>query len=139
MTKPMLLVTSVFADKKSFRLIPTTNDSPYSEGIYDIESKILVLMSSKVKEAFHMVPKLDDNGDMVKASKARPNGKLYREERRNLSTFTEYYIMEKDEIIDIIKRLADNAETFNYTKYLDNVDIIVPDEQLVGKLDLIKP
>lgn len=139
MKKSMLLVTSVFADKKSFRLIPITNEAPFSEGIYDVESKILVLMSNKVKEAFHMVPKLDDNGDMVKASKARPNGKLYREERRNLSTFTEYYVMEKDEIIDVINRLADNASSFNYNKYLDNVDIIVPDEQLVGKLDLIKP
>ena len=135
----MLLISSVFADKKSFRLIPMTNDSPFSEGIYDIESKVLVLMSNRTKESFHLVPKLDDNGDMVKASKARPNGKLYREERRSLDTFTEYYVMEKEEIIDMIKRLADNESTFNYMSYLNNVDIVTPDQQLMEKIELIKP
>lgn len=139
MTKPMLLISSVFADKKSFRLIPMTNDSPFSEGIYDIESKVLVLMSNRTKESFHLVPKLDDNGDMVKANKARPNGKLYREERRSLDTFTEYYVMEKEEIIDMIKRLAENESTFNYMSYLNNVDIVTPDQQLMEKIELIKP
>lgn len=135
----MLLISSVFADKKSFRLIPMTNDSPFSEGIYDIESKVLVLMSNRTKESFHLVPKLDDNGDMVKAGKARPNGKLYREERRSLDTFTEYYVMEKEEIIDMIKRLAENESTFNYMSYLNNVDIVTPDQQLMEKIELIKP
>ena len=142
MSKPMLLVSSVFADKKSFRLIPIVDNAPFSEGIYDIESKVLVLMSNRTKESFHLVPKLDDNGDMVKANKARPNGKLYREERRNLNTFTEYYVMEKDEIVDMIKRLADNSDTFNYDKYLNNVDIITPDQfdsVNMEKIDLMKP
>lgn len=121
----MLLVTSTWQEKKSFRLIPASLESPFAEGIYDPDSKVLVMMSAQTKESVHMLPKLDDNGDATKAKGPRPNGKLYREQRVTLSTWNEHYITEKDEIESFINMFAVNAKTFNYSTYMSG--IVAPD------------
>lgn len=117
--KSMLLVSSDWSSIKSFRLMPIANDCPFVEGIFDPTSKTLVMMSKDEKEMFHMMPKLDDNGDPVKAKMRRPNGRDYREERKTLRTFQEHYITEKKEIEDLISTIAVNAESFNYKQYLE--------------------
>jgi hypothetical protein len=109
----------------TFRLIPVTNDCPYSEGLYDPETKVLVLMSVIKKEQFHMTPKLDDNGDLLRPKIARSSGKNYKEERKVLETFIEYYIPEKTEIQELIDELAVNAHFFNYKKYLDGKPTVI--------------
>jgi hypothetical protein len=128
----MKLITTNWQNQKSFRLIPVSNDCPYSEGIYDPDSKVLVLMSVIRKETFHMVPRLDDNGDMAPVKGApRKNGKPYKEERKTLETFTEYYIQEKAEIEEAIKELAVNAATYDYDQYLIDKKVIVPEKPKV--------
>lgn len=123
----MKLITAPWQNRKSFRLLPVTADCPYVEGIYDPDSKILVLLSAIRKETFHMATKLDENGDMIKTKFPRPNGKTYKEERKTLETFTEYYIQEKEEIEEMIKEIAVNAKTFDFGKYMTQQKVIVPE------------
>lgn len=130
----MLLTTSVWNGKPSFRLIPMTTNSLFVEGIFDSDNKVLVMITTTKKETFHMVPKLDEQGDKIRVKKARPErpdelGRLipglpYAEERRQQETFQEYYITEKVEIDDFIKIVAMNANKFDYTKYLDKSVIL---------------
>lgn len=133
-TQNMLIITSVWGDKKTFRLIPIANECPYSEGIYDPESKVLVMMSTTKKETYQMLPKLDDNGDPMPAESKRLSGKNYREERKSFETFNEYYITEKEEIINIVDMFACNKDTFDYKKYLNTSGIITGPEK---KIELI--
>ena len=132
----MLLVSSPWQGRKSFKLMPITQDCPFNEAIFDSENKVLVLMSKEKKESVHMMPKLDENGDPQRVKAARPNGKTYKEHRVTLETYTEHYIAEKEEIAEIINMLAVNASSYDFNKYLNPPAIIMPEEK---KIELIKP
>jgi hypothetical protein len=121
MKNSMILINSEWEGNKTFRLVPINNDCPFMEGIFDPETKTLVLFSKIVKDGFHMVPKLDDNGDpiMVKGPKPRFNGKSYREERRNISTFHEYYLTDIQDVKSFLKMFCENLESFDTFKYLE--------------------
>lgn len=82
-----------------------------------------------------MVAKLTDSGDpeYLKISK-RPNGKDYKEERRTLETFYEYYIEEKAEIAEFITLTAVNSATFDTKVYLDAPDKPVPGQSAIQSL-----
>ena len=121
----MLLTSSLWANKPSFRLMPLTEECLFVEGIYDTESKVLVMISKVQKDTFHMVPKLDDNGDVLVSKAPRANGSRYKEERRQLETFQEYYITEKNEIDEFIKMVAVNSDKYDYSQYLNKSNIIV--------------
>lgn len=114
----MLLITSEWGDNKSFRLIPITNDCPYVEGIYDPIEKVLVIISKIRKQTFHMVAKLDEQGDPQKLKKQRVNMKPFPEERKIVDTYQEYYITETEEINSMIQKLAENSSTFDFAKYM---------------------
>jgi hypothetical protein len=122
MTKTMMLITSTWGQKKTFKMIPVTTDSPYNEAIYDLDSKVLALVGKEKKQSMHMVPKIDDFGDMkpMKIGR-RANGKDFQEERKTLETYYEYYLDNPNEIKMLIDKLAINAEEFNITEYLDAV------------------
>lgn len=115
----MMLVTGAWGNKPTFRMIPVAIDSPYNEAIYDLEQKVLALIGKDKKQSMHMVPKLDDFGElkMMKIGK-RANGKEYAEERKTLDTYYEYYLDNADDITEVIKLLAINADTFDFTQYL---------------------
>lgn len=132
----MLLVTSPWQGKKSFKLMPISTDCLFNEGIFDSDGKVLVLMSKEKKDSVHMVPKLDENGDPQRTKTPRPNGKSFKEYRVNLETYTEHYIVEKEEIAEIINMLAINASSFDFNKYLNTSSIVMPEEK---KIELIKP
>lgn len=133
--KNMILASNYWGEAKSFKLIPATENCPYTEALFDVNTGLLAVISKIKKQVFHNVPKLDDNGDMMymKLGK-RENGKPYKEERRTLETFHEYYIIEEKEIIDFIKAFAINAEDYDYMQYIevakkkDNPDIFVPEQ-----------
>lgn len=120
MKQSMMLITSNWGQKKTFKMIPVSPDATYNEAIFDVDSKILALISKNKKESMHMVAKLNEWGDPVtmKIGK-RSNGKEYAEERKTLETFYEYYVEDINEIKEIINLLAVNANTFNYTQYLE--------------------
>jgi uncharacterized protein Veg len=134
-TPTMLLVTAAWQGKKPFKLMPISNDCPFSEGIFDSDSKLLVMMSSKTKDTIHMVPRLDENGDPIALKSARKNGKTFKEHRIQLETYTEHYVIEKKEVIDLIQRLAANADTYNYMEFLEESALVKPEPK---KIELIK-
>ena len=100
-------------------MIPATNDAPYNEVIFDLESKVLAVIGKEKKESMHMVAKLNEWGDPVgmKIGK-RSNGKDYAEERKTLEAFYEYYIEDINEIESFVNLVAINADDFNVSQYL---------------------
>lgn len=121
MNHSMMLIKSEWESKQTFRLIPISEECPYVEGIFDPQTKVLVVFSKLLKDGFHMLPRLDDNGDpqMLKNSgKPRFNGKPYKEERRTLQTFHEYYLSDTEDIKSFITKFCDNSNSFDYLSYL---------------------
>ena len=118
----MMLTSSNWGPHKTFKLIPVTPDCPYVEAIFDPTSKILAVISKVSKQAFHMIPKLDDNGDPinVKIGK-RSNGKDFKEQRSLMQTNTEYYISDKADIESLVKGFAFNADSFDYNIYFEEL------------------
>lgn len=118
--KNMMLITSPFRNIPSFSLIPVSTDSPYVEAMFDPSSGILAVISKVSKESFHMVPRLDDNGQPQKLKV--PNnitGKTVKEQRVSMETFSEFYITEKEEILDFINIFAINSDKFDYQKFME--------------------
>lgn len=128
--KNMFAVTSTWGTSKSFRLIPLTNDTPYLEGIYDPISKALILLTRLQKEGFHMVNKLDDNGEPTMNPKAPKGQDPYKKERKALSTSHEVYITEKSEIISFVEMFTLNSE-YDFKKYMVDPSIITSDKKII--------
>lgn len=120
MNKSMMLVTGSWGNQKTFKLIPISPECPYNEAIFDRDSKVLAVIGKEKKQSMHLISKLDDNGD-VKTMKIgrRSNGKEYAEERKTLETYYEYYIENPSEIKDVVNMFAFNADTFDFTQYLE--------------------
>ncbi len=113
--KTMMLVESSWQDTKTFKMIPISNDCPYVECIFDPSSKVFVIISKVTKTSLHMLPKLDEYGKAVSGNRGA------KQERRSIDTFQEYYIEEKDSIVDVINLFAVNAKKFDITKFIDKV------------------
>lgn len=120
MNKSMMLITSSWGSNKTFKMIPATPDCIYNEAIFDLDSKVLALISKEKKENLHMVAKVNEWGDVVpmKIGK-RSNGKDYAEERKTLETFYEYYVEDINEVKEIVNMLAINADTFDITSFIE--------------------
>lgn len=119
MNNSMLLVTSSWGPYKTFKMIPSHKDCPYNECIFDVKTKVLAIISKDKKESLHMLPKLNDQGDVqyLKIGK-KENGKNFAEERKLLETFYEYYIEDANEIEKFVSMFAVNAADFNITKFI---------------------
>jgi len=118
MNKSMMLVTSTWGSKKTFKLIPVTADCPYNEAIFDADNKVLAVISKEKKESLHMLAKLNEFGDpqTMKIGR-RANGKDFAEERKTLETFYEYYVENISEVENFINMFAINADSFDYKQY----------------------
>jgi hypothetical protein len=114
----MMLVNSSFRNAKSFTLIPVSSDSPYVEAMFDPSSSILAVISKVMKQSYHMVAKLDDEGQPMRLK--TPNqqtGKTVKEERRLVDTFSEFYLSDKKDIETFIHMFAINAGDFDYNEF----------------------
>ena len=115
----MLIFTSAWGppgeEKPTFRMLPLTNDCPYLECIFDPANKILAVISKIEKKTYTMVPRIDDNGDvvMIKGGKPRPNNKQYKEERRQLESYQEFYIEKPEEIHKFVGMFGLNVVDWN--------------------------
>lgn len=135
MKNSMKLITSSWGPAKTFKMIPIIKECPYNECIFDVNSKVLAIISKESKESFHMMPKLTDTGDILRLKLGKKeNGKDYAEERKILSTLYEYYIENKDEIVDFVIAMSENGLGFDFQQYL-NVE--VPKEAMVPKSNII--
>ena len=114
----MMLVNSTFRNTKSFTLIPVSLDSPYTEAMFDPASGILAVISKVMKQSYHMVPKLDDDGQPQRLKNPNPQtGKTYKEERRLVDTFSEFYLSDRADIETFIHMFAINADNFNVEEF----------------------
>ena len=114
----MMLTHSQWKESKTFKMIPVTEDCPYLECIYDKDVNVLAVVSTLSKDTFHMVPKLDANGDPEMRKTPGRDGLPYKQERRTLETYNEYYLENQQDIEYFINRFAVNAEDFDYKQYL---------------------
>lgn len=135
MSTSMLLITSSWGAAKTFKMIPIDKECPYNECIFDVQSKVLAIVSKESKESLHMLPKLTDTGDVMRLKIGKKdNGKDYAEERKALVTFYEYYIETESEIVDFIQKFAKNASDFDYKKY---IALEVPKEGIIQQNNII--
>lgn len=117
--KNMMLISSPFRNVPSFSLIPASLDCPYVEAMFDPSSGILAVISKVFKKSFHMVPKLDENGQPQRLKVPnKQTGKTVKEQRVSMDTFSEFYITDKDEINNFINIFAINSESFEYSKFM---------------------
>ena len=115
-----MLVSGNWGPYKTFKLIPVSTECPYIEAIFDPSSKILAIISKEKKPTYHMVPKLDDNGDQVPMKMGkRANGKDHKEQRVMMDTYQEYYINDLEEIETLVQAFAVNAKSYDYKKTID--------------------
>jgi hypothetical protein len=120
MKDSMMLISTPWQGVKSFKLIPINEECPYVECIYDPQQKVMAVIGKISKETFHMLPKLDSNGNMVPSKVAQEGTNPYKQERVMLDTFQEYYLSEMNEQIDLINMFAVNAGTFDYKSIMNS-------------------
>ena len=118
--KNMMLVNSSFRGAKSFNLIPVSKDAPYIEAMFDPSSGILACIGVNSKQSFHMVPRLNDEGQPMRLKVPnKTTCKTVKEQRVSQQTYSEYYIGEKNDIDNFINIFAINADTFDYKQFTD--------------------
>lgn len=116
----MLLITTFWQDYETFKLMPITDDCPFIEVIYERHTEMMIVLNKHFKDNFHMVPKLTDTGDaehMKPNQPQRNNGKGFKEKREKLQTYTEYFMIDKDEQAAFIAMFAVNHEEFDFEKF----------------------
>jgi len=122
-----MLITSAFRQVKSFSLVPVTEDCPYVEAMFDPTGGILAVITKVKKSSFHMVPKLDDNGQPSRLKVPnKETGKVHKEQRVSIDTFSEFYITEKEEIKNFLAVFAINNDSFDYDQFFVDVDKTKP-------------
>lgn len=118
--KSMMLIKSNFGPMKSFKLMPITKDCPFVECLFSPREKMMVCIGTVCKDSYHMVAKLDDNGDEIPVKgKPRANGKNIKEERRLVETFSEHYIVTEEEIKELIDMFAVNPDAFDLDEFFN--------------------
>ena len=134
MKNSMRIITSNWGPARTFKMIPVTKDCPYNECIFDVNTKVLAIISKESKESLHMLPKLTETGDVqrLKIGK-KENGKDYAEERKALVTFYEYYIEDKDEIVAFVMNVAENTD-FDFQQY---INLEIPKEGMIPQSNII--
>jgi len=110
MQNSMMVIKSDWNQQPTFKMIPLSKDCPYVECIYDPQSKVLALIGYTRKNVFHMMPKLDDNGDVIMRKVRTEGAKTHKEERRTVETFQEYYLTDIDDIKTFVKSFAVNCD-----------------------------
>ena len=131
--KSMLLVSSHREGVPTFRMMPLTNDCPYLEAVYIPQVKAIVVFLKHAIEGLHMVPKIDDSGDMIQRIKGGAKDQSpYKQERKLLKVSHECYIYNPPEIENFIKIFAHNSE-FDYKQFMTEpkATIIEPEKSKI--------
>jgi hypothetical protein len=113
--KNMCIISGVWNNTDTFKLIPVIDSCPYSEVIFDPLTSLLVVISKNTKENLQMVPRLNKDGKKMLANPFEKGEKpQFKQERLRVQMFTEYYIMNTNEQIDFIEMFAVNSGEFDY-------------------------
>lgn len=124
----MMLYTTATNGEKTFGLIPVNMECPFNEAIYMPKLEALAVLSKSTRDTFTMMERLDENGEVsVVAVKDKDKGGLKqvtKQQRVQVSTPWEYFIHEKDEIVNFIKTHAGNADSFDYHKFMTKLETV---------------
>jgi len=112
MNESMMLVQATWQEQQTFRMIPTKDDCPYVECIFDPGTKVFVIISKIKKTSLHMLPKLDEYGQAISGAKGM------KQERHKIEVFQEFYVEDASAIEELIKTFAINAKKFDYKKFM---------------------
>jgi len=110
--KSMMLVKSSWQESQTFRMIPITESCPYVECIFDPGTKVFVIISKTTKQSLHMLPKLDDYGQVLTGSKGT------KQDRHKIEVFQEFYIEDATAIENIIEHFGINSKEFDYKSFM---------------------
>lgn len=125
----MLLIQGQWNSIETFKMIPLTKDCPYNECIFDPITKALAIVSKEKKAGYHMIPKIDDQGDLIPAKKTRANGGKFQEQRVTIDTYYEYYINTKQDIGFFLDTFVVNIESLSLAEsILEKAFLEVPEE-----------
>ena len=132
-SKPsMLLVTSNWQHLKSFSLMPIDKDCPYVEALYNPDARLLAVIGKTTKDTFHMVPRLDDSRKPINLKVGATEAEPFKKQRIQQESYTEYYIIEPEEIEGFIKGFAVNHADFDYKSVMDMERMSGPDTIATG-------
>lgn len=115
----MRLFRTYWGHEETFKLMPVTLDCPYMEVLYHPSAQMLVVFSKTMKQNYEMLPKLDDDGEMLPTKKKKRNGLAFKEERRLLEVPQEFYMIDRKQQEEFIELFATNAKDFDYKAVLD--------------------
>jgi hypothetical protein len=117
----MLVYSTDWYGKRTFRMLPISEDCPFNEVIFDPNTKVLAVISKQFKEKPHMFPKLNNAGQPMNGTGAHSS---VLEERLVMDTYYEYYIDNIRDIKNFVERFAinDNHEVLNV---IDEVNVEV--------------
>ncbi len=104
----MIINMSYMGKEPSFSLIPITENAPFVECIFMPQEKQLAVISKVVKDTFPFFPRLDDNGDPIPARRRVESRSPFKEERKQIKTYYEYYITDINDIKEFIDIIAVN-------------------------------
>lgn len=110
--KSMMLVQSSWQESQTFRMVPITESCPYVECIFDPGTKVFVIISKTTKHTLHMLPKLDEYGQVITGAKGT------KQDRHKIEVFQEFYIEDATAITDIVEHFAINAKKFDYKSFM---------------------
>ena len=128
----MMLVNSVFRNARSFSLIPVSVDSPYVEAMFDPSSGILAVIGKEKKDSFHMLPRLNDDGQPIRLKVPnQQTGKTVKEERRLVDTFSEFYLSDRADIDTFIHTFAINADHFKIEDFFVDLQKTEPSKVIL--------
>jgi hypothetical protein len=114
----MIIVRSSFGGQPNFTLIPVTMDCAYVEALFEPVSKSLVIFNKCTQTKFRMIPKINESGDHVMPKKPRPDRQTYCEERKQMESFYEHYLVDPQDIREFVKRFAVNADNIDIEPFL---------------------
>lgn len=99
----MLIITGELTNatgdyNPTFKMIPTANECPFNEVIYDNSLHVLFVIGKEKKKFLQKIAKVSD---MV------------------VEKFYEYHITEKEEIINFINLFGTNSHDFDFKRFMN--------------------
>lgn len=110
-TNNMLVYSTDWYGRKSFRMLPMREECLFNEVIFDPNTGVLAVISRDQKEKPHMLPKLNDKGMPIPLKPGSDAGQpRFIEERRMMETYYEYYLDNQEDIERFVQLFAFNPD-----------------------------
>lgn len=97
-----------------FSLLPLNSRTPYVDGMYYPDQKVLLLLARDAKERFQMVPQIDSYGEIVRERVMSPKASApvtkERMERVLMQSNFEYYLTTEQDIRWFCENFVENGD-----------------------------